>query len=115
MRFEKEGRGLLREHISDKQTSDLHVSILFLTPLRLQTSDFERSDQYCHYKTDNYIIIPRMPMHEDEQGVLLASALHVGVTLPDDFLQKNNCILLNLLSSLEKGAHKNPHKHLALM
>ena len=51
--------------ILDKQTSGLHVSILFLTPPMLQTSDLERSDQNCHFKSYNYIIKRRMPMPED--------------------------------------------------
>ena len=68
--------------ISDKQTSGLHVSILFLTPPMLQTSDFERSDRYCHDKSDNYILIPRMPMPEDYQGVLLASAKSNVILFP---------------------------------
>ena len=38
---------------------------LFLTPPMLQTSDFERSDRYCNYKSDNYIKVPRMAMPED--------------------------------------------------
>ena len=41
------------------------VSILFLTPPMLQNSDLERSDQNCHFKSDNYILIPRMPMLEN--------------------------------------------------
>ena len=37
----------------------------------LQTSDFARSNQYCHYKSDNYIIIPRMHRSEEKARVLL--------------------------------------------
>ena len=47
------------------QTSGLHLSILFFTPPKLQTSDFGRSDRYCHYKSDIYIIIPRMCRSEE--------------------------------------------------
>ena len=43
----------------------IKVSILFLTPPMLQTSELERSDQNCHFKSDNYNLIPRMPMPED--------------------------------------------------
>ena len=43
------------------QNSGLHVLIFFLTPPMLQTSDLERSDQNCYLKSNNYIIIPRMP------------------------------------------------------
>ena len=46
------------------QTLGLNVSILFLMPPILQTSDLERSDQNCHFKYDNYILITRMPMPE---------------------------------------------------
>ena len=49
----------------DKQTLDLHLSILFLTPPMLQTSDLERYDQNCHFKSDNYFLIRRMPMPEN--------------------------------------------------
>ena len=38
--------------------------ILFLMTPMLQTSDLERSDRYCHYKSDNYIIIPKMRRYE---------------------------------------------------
>ena len=48
-----------------RQTSGLLVSILFLMPRKLQTSDLERSDQNWHFKSDNYIKIPRMPMPEN--------------------------------------------------
>ena len=49
----------------DKQTSDLHVPILFLTPPMLQTWDLERPDQNYHFKSNNYIFIPRMRMPEN--------------------------------------------------
>ena len=49
-----------------RQTSDLHVSILFLTPPKLQTSDLERSEQNCHFKSDNYIIICTENAHARE-------------------------------------------------
>ena len=62
------------------QTLDLHVSILFLTPPMLQTSDFERSERYCHYKSDNYITIPRMCKSKELAGVLLAVAFDCGAT-----------------------------------
>ena len=47
------------------QTLDLNMSIVFLTPPMLQTLDLERSDQNCHFKSDNYILILRMPMPEN--------------------------------------------------
>ena len=47
------------------QTLGLNVLILFLTPLMLQTSDLERSDRNCHFKSDNYILILKMPMLEE--------------------------------------------------
>ena len=34
-------------------------------PPMLQTSDWERSDGNCHFKSDNYILIPRMSMPEN--------------------------------------------------
>ena len=43
------------------QTSGLPVLILFLKPTMLQTLDLERSDRNCHFKSDNYILILRMP------------------------------------------------------
>ena len=60
-----------------RQTLGLHLSILFLTPKMLQTSDFERSDLYYHYKSDIYIKIPRKCRPEDQQGLLLASAVFI--------------------------------------
>ena len=43
----------------------IKMSILFLMPPMSQTSDLERSGRNCHFKSDNYILIPRMPMPED--------------------------------------------------
>ena len=40
----------------------------------LQTSDFERSDRNRNFKSNNFIIIPRIPMPED----YLASAVETG-------------------------------------
>ena len=34
-------------------------------PPMSQTSDLERYYQNCHFKSDNYILIPRKPMPED--------------------------------------------------
>ena len=48
-----------------RQTSGLNMSILFLMPPMLQTSDSDRSNQNYHFKSDNYILIPRTPMPED--------------------------------------------------
>ena len=33
----------------------------YFTPPMWQISDYERSDQYCHYKPEIYIIISRIP------------------------------------------------------
>ena len=41
------------------------VSNLFLTPPMSQTSDLERYYRNCHFRSDNYILIPRKPMPKD--------------------------------------------------
>ena len=55
----------------------------------LQTSDLEQSDRNCHFKSNNYIIIPRMPMPEDIQEVLLAPALFKCINASRSMKQYN--------------------------
>ena len=49
------------------------------------------SDQYCHDRWDNYIIIPRYVVPRNSEGVLLASALKSRLK---EFLQHLQMVLL---------------------
>ena len=59
--------------------SDLGQSIdilqYFMTPI-LESSAFYISDQYCHYRSDNYIILPIMVGPRKLDWVVSASANH---------------------------------------
>ena len=62
-------------------TGQTYCQTYFTTPM-LQISDFGRSDQYCHHRSKNFIIISRKCRSKEYEGVLLASA-HWGAFIND--------------------------------
>ena len=67
------------------------------------------SDQYCHDRSDNYIILPRYVVRRNSEGVLLASALKSRLK---EFLQHLQMVLLLFSLALFFQSVKGwPHHH----
>ena len=75
-----------------EQTLGLHLSILFFTPTMLQTSDFGRSDRYCHFKCNIHIIIPR----------LIGGAFSICRYQPQNDTKEHSVTMLTIFFSISK-------------